>query len=187
MRIDCDKTELIVARYKENIDWLNQVPRMKVSVYDKGTDNLPNIGRESHTYLWHIVNNYDVLSEWSLFSQANPFDHCFDFLDIFDKGTENAKIQTEDFCGISEKDSEIVILPNSCESLYSIFRILELKTPSSLHYTCGALILVSRRAIRRIPLEKYSRLLDLHLKFDQTPWMFELCWPVIFGRRVTYL
>merc|ERR1719440_887988 len=31
---------------------------------------LPNLGRESHTYLHHIVENYDQLPEWTVFSQA---------------------------------------------------------------------------------------------------------------------
>ena len=32
---------------------------------------LPNVGRESHTYLHHIVNNYDKLADWTVFSQAS--------------------------------------------------------------------------------------------------------------------
>lgn len=189
MRVDCEKTELVVARYDEDIDWLKQLPNIKISVYDKGegeSNRLPNIGRESHTYIHHIIKNYDVMNDWTLFSQADPFDHCLNFLDIFTQETE-VKIQTEKFFGISDKSSVIEILPGSCESLYSIFRILGLKTPTRLHYTCGSLMLVSSKAIRRISLEQYKQLLELHEKFHLAPWMFELCWPSIFGRRATYL
>jgi len=31
---------------------------------------LPNVGRESHTYLHHIVEHYDSLASWTVFSQA---------------------------------------------------------------------------------------------------------------------
>jgi hypothetical protein len=31
---------------------------------------LPNVGREGHSYLWHVVNNYDNLADWTVFSQA---------------------------------------------------------------------------------------------------------------------
>ena len=45
-------------------------------IYDKspspvaGSRPLPNVGRESHTYLHHIVSNYDSLADWTVFSQA---------------------------------------------------------------------------------------------------------------------
>ncbi len=31
---------------------------------------LPNVGRETHTYLHHIVSRYDSLADWTVFSQA---------------------------------------------------------------------------------------------------------------------
>jgi hypothetical protein len=31
---------------------------------------LPNVGREAHTYLSHIVKNYEVLANWTVFTQA---------------------------------------------------------------------------------------------------------------------
>ena len=32
---------------------------------------LPNVGRESHAYLSHIVDNYDSLADWTVFTQAS--------------------------------------------------------------------------------------------------------------------
>ena len=32
---------------------------------------LPNVGRESQTFLHHIVTNYDQLADWTVFTQAN--------------------------------------------------------------------------------------------------------------------
>ena len=78
-----DTVKLIIARYEEDLSWLD---RMKYDyvVYDK-SDNpdknsiiLRNIGRESHTYLTHIVRQYDVLAEHNVFLQGNPFDHLND-------------------------------------------------------------------------------------------------------------
>ena len=45
------------------------------TVYCKGVSTpgcrpLPNVGRDTHTYLSHIVANYDRLAEWTVFSQA---------------------------------------------------------------------------------------------------------------------
>lgn len=60
---------IIVARYKENIEWLESSDLAKISIiYNKGDDlnighhkfkkvvPLENIGREAHTYLYHIVD-----------------------------------------------------------------------------------------------------------------------------------
>lgn len=72
--------EIVVARYNENINWLNKYKDITI-VYNKGNDNsqlndynvinLPNYGRESHTYLYHIINNYDNLKEYTVFIQGS--------------------------------------------------------------------------------------------------------------------
>lgn len=52
-----------------------------VTVYDKSDHpldmavSLPNIGRESHTYLTHIVNNYPDFTDFTVFLQGSPFFH----------------------------------------------------------------------------------------------------------------
>lgn len=69
--------ELVVARYKENIDWIPIDTTWKVTVYNKheGSNLLPNVGRESHTYFHHIVSNYDNLADWTIFTQGSPIEH----------------------------------------------------------------------------------------------------------------
>jgi hypothetical protein len=78
--------DIVVARYNESInwvDWLTPEQRTRVKVYNKGpddlsypvTEKLPNIGREGHTYLWYIIQNYDRLPDYVIFIQADPFDH----------------------------------------------------------------------------------------------------------------
>ncbi len=73
--------ELVVSRYNEKLEWTNLNPfnQYKYTVYNKGPNsnfnmlqvnkviNLPNVGRESHTYLTHIINNYDNLSDINVF------------------------------------------------------------------------------------------------------------------------
>ncbi len=85
--------ELVVARYVEDLAWLRKRPtNLHVTVYDKSGQQeaatqpngvtvrlLPNVGREAHTYLHHIVSRYDTLAEWTIFCQGKPFDHAFDF------------------------------------------------------------------------------------------------------------
>lgn len=73
--------ELVVARYLEDLSWINNIPPQVIArVYDKSPGgNLPNVGREAHTYLHHICANYHDLPDLTVFAQGKPFDHAFDF------------------------------------------------------------------------------------------------------------
>jgi hypothetical protein len=93
---------LIIAKYKESIDWCHQLKdNFDIIIYNKDTNlpltdydnspsfyekdgikycDLPNIGREAHTYLYHIIHNYNTLSDIEIFTQGNPFDHSYDFI-----------------------------------------------------------------------------------------------------------
>jgi len=74
--------QLIISRYNEDLEWIKLEPFNKypIIVYNKGinedfakTDNIkkiekvPNVGRESHTYLYHIIQNYHNLAEVTIF------------------------------------------------------------------------------------------------------------------------
>tara|TARA_B100000902_G_C27236121_1_gene877503 strand:- start:212 stop:1303 length:1092 start_codon:yes stop_codon:yes gene_type:complete len=92
---------LIIARYNENLDWLKNVPEnINIIIYNKGKNDinypfisLPNIGRESHTYLYYIINNYDKLGDINIFCQGNPFEHNPNFLKYLLKVNEFEPIQ----------------------------------------------------------------------------------------------
>merc|ERR1719502_2626601 len=79
--------DVVLAHHDEDLGWLETEPALskleaRVVVYHKGTGDLPklpvgfevakltNVGRESHTYLHHIVTHYDTLADWTVFSQA---------------------------------------------------------------------------------------------------------------------
>jgi len=71
--------QLVIARYRENVQWRYQFHGLSTTVYDKGDaraeNPLPNIGREAHTYLHHIVTHYDRLAPITVFLQGNPHAH----------------------------------------------------------------------------------------------------------------
>ena len=75
--------ELVVAHYNEDLNWLRDYAPL-CSIYSKGTalssdqaytfrqaTSLSNIGRETHTYLTHIVRNYNSLSKVTLLLQGD--------------------------------------------------------------------------------------------------------------------
>ena len=55
----------VFPMYNEDLKW---VPKDAI-VYNKGNNfiPLPNIGRDAHTILYHIINNYDNLDEITIF------------------------------------------------------------------------------------------------------------------------
>jgi len=82
--------EIVIARYNEDLSWLRKIPKkIKITIYNKGLDDiniqsikLPNIGRESHTYLYHIINNYDNLADKTIFCQGDSIFHSPGFIDL---------------------------------------------------------------------------------------------------------
>ena len=76
-----DKVDIIVSRYNEDLNWTLERPfnAFQYIVYNKGDNqnfekanvkqiiNLPNVGRCDHTYLYHIVENYNQLNEILVF------------------------------------------------------------------------------------------------------------------------
>ena len=87
--------KIIVARYNEDVSWTKHIDFAKVIIYNKGEDEipgaipLPNVGRESGTYLRFIIDNYDDISPSTLyfFTQGNPFVHGVDVQRIRDTYT----------------------------------------------------------------------------------------------------
>jgi len=84
-----NKPHLVISRYNEDISWVDDtiLENFNVFVYNKGSNlghihlnrfniiEIENTGRESHTYLHHIVDNYNSLPEKIIFTQAHPDDH----------------------------------------------------------------------------------------------------------------
>lgn len=87
--------QLVVARYDEDLRWLDALPQIPALVYNRGErhsvllprprENLriiqqANRGREDQVFLEHIVKNYDKLAQATVFLQGWPFGHCPGFL-----------------------------------------------------------------------------------------------------------
>ena len=91
---------LVIARYKENLDWLEDTLNtlgdkydIRVYIYNKSQTlvklpeeicgdhvtckNLSYVGRESHTYLTHIVEHYDKLKDGYIVCLQGDFKEHF--------------------------------------------------------------------------------------------------------------
>ena len=80
--------QLVVSHYEQDLTWVKMASDyLDIVIYDKsGKDStyskLENIGREPHTYMHHIIENYDSLAEWTIFAQDNPFEHVNNWSEI---------------------------------------------------------------------------------------------------------
>lgn len=89
--------KIVIARYKEDLDWIVDIPsEFQVVIYNKGNaisdgDILSraseivarkNTGRESETYLHHMLNHTGDDDAFTVFTQGDPFEHNPDFVDF---------------------------------------------------------------------------------------------------------
>lgn len=173
-----DYLEIVVARYSEDLGWTEDHKDF-VTVYNKGDDevdgsiSLKNIGRESHTYLYHIVNNYDNLSEYTCFLQGDPNPHTSKLDQFLEYILESNELIPE-FFWISNRivngDFEYKKEPYFAKFKnikYAYEKIFD-KKPEIDKFTfgAGAQFCVSKNRIRQRPLSFYKNILDI---FEHNP------------------
>lgn len=153
--------EVVVARYNEDINWVKELD-YNVTVYNKNSEdndvfsnNLPNVGREGHTFFHHIVANYDNLPEYIAFVQGKPHDHCPDVVNIinnFDFKTEFKPLGV-----LHELTMEYEAINQQVQQ-YSNAIGFDITYP--IYMTPGAQYIISRRLIKNKPLSYYKKILN---------------------------
>lgn len=169
---------IVVARYNECIKWTKQFSN--VIIYNKGTllkDDfnvklLNNVGREGHTYYKYIYDNYDNLTDYTIFLQGNPFDHSPNIIYNLNKFI-NDKNLSIDF----EFLSEMVVSCNlsGCKfhsniPLIEVYEKLfgERKEYMEFKFGAGAQFIVSKKKILQNPKEFYLKIIKI-LENDINP------------------
>lgn len=210
--------QMVVARYNEPLNWLRRVPAaIRVLVYDKGDEfekeevasarergvtearSLPNIGREAHSYLWHIVQNYETLAPWTVFCQGRPFDHAFDFHHTLRSLVESAPNEVEESAESGFRPLGHIIDTDDAQGrklfvhwsknedgrlldANSFYRALfETPGPPEYSFRLGAQFIASAHCIRRRERSFYERALQLSQDFADAAHCFERMWPHVFG------
>ncbi len=105
--------DLVIARYNEPLEWIVLVPQgFRIHVYNKGAPinsgpvrarveritDCRNEGRESETYLTHLIEHGAGAGEFTVFCQGDPFEHSPDFLDLLETTSEWQDIQPLSWC-----------------------------------------------------------------------------------------
>lgn len=213
--------QLVVSLYREDISWIKHVPKhWDLIVYVKDKNHhmehmsfikkrakvilLPNIGRESHTWFYHMMTNYHDLSDEIMFLQGNPTDH----IDFYtNKGYENLKILLKlvsiqeiidtkqyvtfdcnlGYVGLGETWNGFWQKHYKSETFYH-YRLLWNMTYNHQRYPVffnsvwGCQFAISKKLIRCFPYKFYEDVFDLHTKtgYCGLPWSLERILPNIF-------
>ena len=173
---------LVIAHYNEDLSWLEDFASLPRTIYTKsgtGPNRLPNVGREAHTYLHHIIENYDKLAEITVFLQGNPCDHVPDLfekicsLDSATRYRELSELMLVDDA-IGRPAQPGLPLSDFCKKLFG-------NEPPN-YYCCrvGACFAVSRDLIRARSRDFYRHAMNLVLTEDRGPWSIERLWHLIF-------
>jgi len=187
---------LVVAYYYEDLEWLKAINSFdRVFLYNKNTVdipesiNLPNVGREAHTFIHHIVDNYNKLADITVFTQGNPFLHIT-------KLKENSGDELNNFFkNYNYKiDCAEPLLTDLIEDLapYTArcyIDCIEGNIPKPLTFSPGAQWIVPSECIRSKSIAFYRKILkELEVNrvsnFDglYNAWNMEGMWQYIFSK-----
>jgi hypothetical protein len=210
------KNHIVISRYNEDLSWVKSMQwgDSQVFIYNKGQKidelfpslatiiNLNNVGRESHTYLHHIINNYDELPEKIIFTQAHPDDHVsenfksdfFNFLnssDEFKYFSKNILEMKIDKDGVEESGILNGSFWKNKHSLGSCcvtvpFELIPQIESKKWIFGTGAIFGVSRRSILKNSKEFYQMSLEIlekssNLVNPPEGHAFERSWYLIFN------
>lgn len=188
------KFEIVISHYKENLNWVSSLPKsLDVKIYNKfeGENLLPNVGRESHTYLTHIIENYENLSDITVFVQGNPYEHSKNFDQLI--VDENLLNKNYSYVGLS--DGVITCdengRPHCGERHLPLGKLYEWifnkSSPEVFMCNSAGQFRVTKEAIRQNPIEVYTRALQ-SVSYDVNPiegFCLERMWLTIFGYKDT--
>jgi hypothetical protein len=210
---------LVVARYNEDVSWVCNFPSMNHTIYNKGNPDLnmegvvplPNIGRESHTYLHHIVQSYDTLdpSNVTFFTQGGLKDHNISHplvLEMIEearqKGFSDSAAQVHKMFDIhipkptfriKEYPKGKMVTPNAANESFGAWfqRCVMPFMPyhKAFRWTLGAIFAVRNDRILAKPKSYYEMLL-IELGTDINPEVghfFERAWFYIFSPQPSYV
>jgi hypothetical protein len=184
-------TKFVIAKYNENIDWLNRLKHNYV-IYDKssnpvsGSISLPNVGREAETFLHHIISNYDNLDDVTVFLQANPFEHLQRLvgwraqLSESEINTVIEKMNTE-INDQSEFSTFYQVLYNDPDGTNDCHTTLDCSQLFGEHHkwftvSPGAQYVVPKKYILSRPLELWKSLRNAMHRGSLNAWSMEQLW-----------
>jgi hypothetical protein len=211
---------IVVSRYNENLNWINNKPfdNYFITCYNKGINNdfkinsphkivkLDNVGKCDHTYLYHIVHNYENLSEYIIFlpgsnnihykllKSKNLINHIEYYKQLVNIGSiinENIKDKFFDFKIEHYKTTDANNYKINKESKTDLSKIRPFNKWYENHfgninvnfYTWWGIFAITREIIYQHPKEYYEKILE-EVSYSSNPEVghyIERAWFAIFN------
>ena len=209
--------EIVIALYNRDINWINQLNSdIKVTIYRKGDlSSHPNeiflsnnVGRDVHTFFYHIVTNYNNLSDYTFFSQDYPFDHIQNYVDVINGNISHWNTMSnhhfEGYWGLhwaevmwplqpaTQFEGKINVdnfkgRPHHWEDLpieEYWNELFDHPCPENVEYTPGGHFGISKEQIQMRSILFYQKILDYLENEFLSPWIIERLEPYIFNSTI---
>lgn len=184
------ETHVVISRFNESVEWVKEV-KYPYTIYNKGKDDislpniiLPNIGRESGSYIYHIIKNYSNLPDYLILLQANPFEHCkklYDRINSFDLNKITLLTDSElpnDLYVVPQDHRDGVKLIVDKMNLYEYLKNYE---SSQYNYSFGSQWIVPKKYILNKTLKFWEDLYEIHQEIFVSAWVLERMFLHIFN------
>jgi len=209
---------IVISRYNEDLEWLKLLKESKrILIYNKGKEikfdndlsilNIKNVGREAHTWIYHIYHNYENLDEKTLFLQGRIDDlDCMVF-----KNLDNyfSRLENSEFCASRlglltpfhwkdnlniqnddryRKDWNSFKIKRNSEGFRLFAKNLFGKVPIFIPTSYGGCFSVRKEAILTYPKLFYLNLLknlEQHIHPIEAHYL-ERLWYFMFSRKLSY-
>ena len=166
--------EIVITRFDENLNYFKNYQEF-LTIYNKGKNDLslnckivnrPNVGRDGETIFYHIINNWDNLSDITFFCQGHINDRNDQLITYSD--FENY-INTDNIYFFKERND----LPNLDEKLlnfnikfkYIYEEVFNEEYKKKFTWVSGMWISVKKNKIKNVPYNIYQNMLNLFDKY----------------------
>ena len=191
--------EVVISKYTENSEWIQKINH-KTIVYDKsnnpiaGSIHRPNIGRESESLLFHIIENYNSLPDLTIFLQGDPRSNPIIY--TYDEVIEEINQQhRHELKTILTWEGYVNIRDYWLKSCATLNDILFENCDDMVIYSSGVQYVIPKEVILNRPLKLYQSLHTQLIKYDNKAliankknlsdgidaWTMEVIWGNIFN------
>lgn len=182
------KILVVVAKFTEDITWTTEL-KYPYKIYDKSDGSIPNVGRESETYLRYIVEHYPDFPDYIIFLQGHPFDHVEqeskeEFITFLNSWTPTSNR----IIYLNKKRHDYV--ESRAQNTYK--KIFNCIGNPMIYFGSGAQYIVPKECILCRTKDFYVKLRHILVSYNNMypgsrnldPWILERLWPSIWNPDV---
>lgn len=198
--------ELVLALWDRDFSWIDQISNdIRITKYNKNINTLksgeiflsPNVGRDVHTFFYHIVNNYYTLADYTFFSQDYKEDHVSIYQEIINGDVSNIpNYAIQDLggcwffnddpihCRIFETDKVGSPYHDNLPIQDIWNMIFKDEVPDVLYFTPAGHFCITREHVHKNTKETYENILKILETNEMAPWCIERLEPYIFKKII---